>query len=145
MAFVDSLMTALFSALFSYQGILGLIYGRAMEAGFTGFLLQIGWLFCLYLFALLLGYLITTLYYRMGSRLKVLVSVSVPVLLALVLPLMDAELFQGRISQALLAALKAVFGLQNGANPFLGMLFLLICCAACGICARGLQRKAILK
>lgn len=147
MAFVDSLMTALFSALFSYQGILGLIYGRAMEAGFTGFLLQIGWLFCLYLFALLLGYFITTLYYRMDSKVKVLVSVSVPVLFALVLPLMDTELFHGRISQSLLAALKAVFGLQNngGSKPFFGMLFLLICCAACGICARGLQRKAILK
>lgn len=84
MAVVDSLMTALFSTLFSYEGILGLIYGRAMETGFTGFLLQIGWLFCLYLFALLLGYLITTLYYRMDSKRKVLVSVSVPVLLVLV-------------------------------------------------------------
>lgn len=70
MAVVDSLMTALFSTLFSYEGILGLIYGRAMETGFTGFLLQIGWLFCLYLFALLLGYLITTLYYRMDSMLN---------------------------------------------------------------------------
>ena len=99
MAVVDSLMTALFSTLFSYEGILGLIYGRAMETGFTGFLLQIGWLFCLYLFALLLGYLITTLYYRMDSKRKVLVSVSVPVLLVLVLPLIDTELFQGRISQ----------------------------------------------
>lgn len=102
-------MTALFSTLFSYEGILGLIYGRAMETGFTGFLLQIGWLFCLYLFALLLGYLITTLYYRMDSKRKVLVSVSVPVLLVLVLPLIDTELFQGRISQALSEALKAVF------------------------------------
>ena len=145
MAVVDSLMTALFSTLFSYEGILGLIYGRAMETGFTGFLLQIGWLFCLYLFALLLGYLITTLYYRMDSKRKVLVSVSVPVLLVLVLPLIDTELFQGRISQALSEALKAVFGLQNGPNPAFAMLFLLICCVACGLCAAVLQRKAVLK
>lgn len=144
MAAVDSFIARLIALFLPCESLFGMIYGGSLEAGFSGFLLQTAWMFCLYLFALVLGYLITVLYYRMGTTLKVLVSVGVPVFCALVLPLLDA-ICGNRISGLLVQAAKTVFGLQNGPKPLIGMLFLLACTAVCGIFVRLLQRRAVLK
>lgn len=144
MAAVDVVVAELLAAFIPYDSLYGMIYGKALESGFSGFVLHLAWLFCLYLFVLFFGYLITVLYYRMGNKLKVLVSVGVPVFCVLVLPLLDT-LLNHRISDLLLNLVKTVFGLQNEPNPLIGMLFLLACAAVCGLFTRLLQRCAMLK
>lgn len=56
---------------------------------------------------------------------KTVVSIAVPALLAVVLPLVDYSLLSGRIAAALEKFLLAVMGLSAGPYPFLAVLFFL--------------------
>lgn len=144
MAAVDMVIARLLALFIPYDSLFDMLYGGSLETGGSSGLLQTAWMLCLYVFILFVGYLITVLYYRMGNKLKVLVSVGVPVFFALVLPLID-EACGNRISGFLLQMAKVVFGLQAGTKPVIGMLFLLACTAACGLFIRLLQRRAVLK
>lgn len=143
MAAADSAIDLLIGLFLPYNSLFGMLYGDA-AAGFTGVLMQTAWILCLYLSILAAGYLIALFYYRMNTMLKVLVSVGVPVFFTLVLPLLDAA-SGNRVAALLLKMGTAVFGLQNGPKPLIGMLFLLACAVVCGILARLLQRRAVLK
>ena len=98
----------------------------------------------IYIAAMIAGYFITTLYYRMGKMLKVAVSIGVPSSIMIVLPVLDVVAFKGKISVALGKFFGFVFGGKTG-NPY----NLLLSCAVFTVVAVGLSwllvRKAVEK
>lgn len=71
----------------------------------------------LYIAVILVGYLITTAYYRMNKILKVVVSVGVPVTVFIIWPIADVTYFDGEISKTIGRFLVFVFGGKTG-NPY---------------------------
>lgn len=66
------------------------------------------------LFAIaIIGYFITILYYKMNKTLKVVVSVSIPVILVIGLPVLDG-MFGGKIISSILNFILTIMGLING-------------------------------
>lgn len=110
----------------SVDFIMGEIH-NGLPAYTAGFLLK-NWLWCLLTdFALaMLGFLIGVLYYRMNKPVKILVSVGVPALCIIFLPLFDATVMHGAIGRFVSAAWAQ--WTNWGLNPGLDLLtrFLLV-------------------
>jgi hypothetical protein len=66
----------------------------------------------IYLFATALGYIITTIYYRLGKNGKVALSVSIPVGLFVILPSFDYSVTNGKIFSSIFRALDSAFGVS---------------------------------
>lgn len=128
MGAIDTAYGNILSGFFNYNPGFHQLYRGWVEAVpkvqtiLTGFL----WSTVLYFFELMLGYTITTLYYRMTKILKIIVSISVPVLLFTVFPGIDSVLTNGKIYGWIGGFLLALGGLKNGINPFIGVLSLLV-------------------
>lgn len=103
------------------------------------------WLIAYYCFTFVLGYLITALYYRMPKLLKIVVSVGVPGLLFVALPIIDTAYSNGRISQFVSDFFEVTGGLRNGINPFIGVISLLSGTAIVAILSFLLVRKAAVR
>jgi hypothetical protein len=71
----------------------------------------------MYAAVMVAGYLITSAYYRMNKILKIAVSIGVPTSVLILLPVLDAVVFDGRIAVAVSKFLRFVFGGQAG-NPY---------------------------
>lgn len=80
-ALVDNIFAALFSGQINYNGLFGMIYT-------PNFFLELLWTFACYFMLSALGFLITNLYYRMNTIVKVLVSVAVPLFIFVGLPIL---------------------------------------------------------
>lgn len=93
----------------SYMGIFEFIYGK-QSSDIATTLLSLLFCFSIYSAFLSLGYLITTLYYRMNKGQKVAVSIGVPVLLYVILPLLDLIIFKGALSSAFKELVMIAFG-----------------------------------
>lgn len=94
MALIDSCYPLIFGRSLQYDSLFGTLYNRipsfasgaaAAHGGFVAVL----WLVLAYLSAISFGFFITTLFYRMSKPLKVIVSVGVPVLLFVVMPIIE--------------------------------------------------------
>lgn len=86
MAVIDGFFPLLFGNSLHYESFYVSLYGlKGYTTGFS----SIAWSALMYLFAMCVGFLITTLYYRMNKPLKVLVSVGVPLLFFVVLPIVE--------------------------------------------------------
>ncbi len=98
----------------------------------------------IYVAAMVAGYFITTAYYRMSKMLKIAVSIGVPTSLMILLPVLDAAVFEGKVAVALNKFFGYVFGGKTG-NPY----NLLLTCALFTVVAVGLSwllvRKAVEK
>lgn len=66
--------------------------------------------FFAYAVVMMLGYLITTMYYRMSKSLKLIVSIGVPGFLFVLLPIIDFSLFKGAIYSVLRQMPTVSFG-----------------------------------
>lgn len=96
MALVDSINGAIVSSIINYKPMFMQLY-HARYAGmppeFSTQLLSMAegflWMFFTYAAMAMLGFLITTLYYRMNKAVKLAVSIGVPVFLFVVLPILD--------------------------------------------------------
>lgn len=97
MALIDSLLALLLRQIIVYDVF---IFDNYEMSIVTQFVSSLG--------TLMLGYLITTLYYRMSKPIKLLVSVGVPAMLIIVLPIMDASLFGYAITRAMSALYEFV-------------------------------------
>ena len=127
MALIDSVIWIGMSALTPYHP---LIEGRyAVWYGYLGahktVLLVIGsfiWQTVAYLAASVAGLFITTAYYRMSKPVKLLVSIGVPALLFIMLPIMDAAVFDGALTRALVDACgwisNLISKLVGAGNPY---------------------------
>lgn len=102
------------------------------------------------LFFLALGFLVTTLYYRMNKGMKILISVGVPGLLFVVLPILDMAFPLMQLGGRLLKAFIELMGLHGafglGANiPWRGMATLTVGSALLLGCSWLMVRRATLK
>ncbi len=150
---LDMINAAVFSRFLPYSTFYsGMIQNQQQNGGadlivrqFALPLLLKNWLWCLLTdFALgVLGFLIAALYYRMGKTLKILVSVGVPVAAFFLIPLLDHNVFGGRIGAALAAGWTrwTLWGL----NPGLDLVSRLLLIAALAGCVWLLLRKADVK
>ncbi len=71
----------------------------------------------IYAAAMVVGYLITCAYYRMNKTLKIAVSIGAPVTVMILLPVLDAAVFDGKVSVALGRFFGFILGVKTG-NPY---------------------------
>lgn len=112
--------------------------------------LSLLWSVLLYLTMAEIGFLVTTLFYRMSKALKLLVSIGVPVLLFVVLPLVVSLLPGLGLGQVLANLVGWFLGqVPLSSSPTIVLLRangnLLLTAAVCALCSWLLVRKAILK
>jgi hypothetical protein len=116
-------------------------FGARMQVLLDSFV----WMTFLYLALAMLGFLITTIYYRMGKSLKLIVSVGVPVFLFMVLPYIDNVVFNGAIYEALGRFFRIIWGFANGYNPYVSVLSSFITFAVFGGLSFLTMRRATVK
>lgn len=98
----------------------------------------------IYMSVLLTGYFIAIAYYKMNKVLKIAVSISVPAVLFVFLPIIDYMVFKGQIARFIGKLLNFIFG-RNTGTPYNLLITLLIFIAVCtGVCWL-LIRKAVEK
>lgn len=93
-------------------------FGAKMQVFLDGFI----WMTILYIAVAMIGFLITTLYYRMGRSLKLIVSVGVPVFFLIVLPYIDSYVLNGAIFETLGKIFYKAMGFADGYNPYISVL-----------------------
>jgi hypothetical protein len=71
--------------------------------------------------AMMLGYFITSLYYRLNKSGKIAVSIGVPAMLIIIIPVFDALVTKGLIYKAAGHLIMFAFGILNGYNPCYAM------------------------
>lgn len=102
----------------SFKGLYDVVFSYRI-AKFNGLLFELEAILivcAMYMAALIAGYFITTLYYRMNKALKIIVSVVVPVTLIIILPLADSMVFNGKIGNLVSKLFVFIFG-ESGSNP----------------------------
>lgn len=152
MALIDTINHGIFSS-FSYYNSLfshlykyryangGNLFGTTFQISMEGFL----WMFFIYAMMAMIGFFITTLYYRMNRPLKLAVSIGVPVLLFVVLPYADMVMFQGGLFKGIGMFMAKALGLLDGFNPYSAMLSCTIVFALFGLFGYLLMRRATIK
>jgi hypothetical protein len=141
---IDTFNFAVFSKFMKYHTLYLImaqnVIGKNLDTTpITPSLIFANWLWCFleYLCVALFGLLIGALYYRMSKPVKIIVSVGVPSILFLILPLIDSNLAKGRILHFLVdtfvwwvnLSLKTgsdLFSRLAMAATFLGLFWLLL-------------------
>lgn len=143
MAALDTVVFHLITLIPMWEGanMFGLLYP---QTGVGAVLAQIGLFFAANMALYFLGYCITALYYRMNTALKVVVSITVPLLLFGPLSLVDYALFGGRVTLAVQRFTVAAMGIGRG-MPWMGVLTLVVVAALFSLFAWLLIRKAPVK
>ncbi len=147
MALADSLIALLLSRVASYESMYAQLYGSwyAAGPGALFWLEKLVWSVLLSSAAMMVGFCITLLYYRMSKLAVVMVSVFVPVFFVVVLPYIDYRLAGGRISSAIFSFLQRVTGFASTPNPYIFMLFCVVASALAGLGSWMLMRRAVIK
>jgi peptidoglycan/LPS O-acetylase OafA/YrhL len=102
------------------------------------------WSLSAYLAFSIIGYFVSTIFYRMNKTLKIIVSVSVPCLLFIALPIVDSY-YDGKVTRWISNTFDFFFGTGEQLNPFISVL---TCCGISiilGICSYALVKKAVIK
>lgn len=146
MALVDTSLGTVGSSLGNYRSIFEPYFLHlSSSSSLVTFLAGLGLCLFFYTTCALMGYFITTLYYRMGKGLKLLVSIGVPTLVIIVLPMVDIGLAHGAISRGIGQLFLLASGIKAGYNPF----YPLASCLIVGSILAGLtyllQRRAVIK
>lgn len=146
MAIIDTSIGAIGRSLGSYQSAFHEFYRQYFPAVgpgqvFVGFALSL----LLYTTSALTGYFITSLYYRMSKGLKLLVSIGVPVLLIIVLPIVDMGYANGVISRSIGEILLLASGVKAGYNPLYPLGSCIILSSVLAGLTYLLQRRAVIK
>jgi hypothetical protein len=148
MAFIDSINGIIASSLARYESAYVQSYGQRYLGNSTDIQLIIEgflWYIFAYAFIAMLGYFITILYYRMNKALKLLVSIGVPALFVIVLPIIDTNFTGGAISRAIGKFFMFAWGYSNGFNPYFSMVTCTIFFILFGGLSYLLMKKAIIK
>lgn len=150
MSVVDLLLSNVFRLIFPSLSIYS-IFETGYISAFSSknilfYILQTGFSFVFYLAMITLGYMITTFYYRIGKIAKIIVSISVPVFLIYLLPLIDFSLLDGNITWFLSRVFLFAFGLKsNPPTPWIPLLSLLAASLLFLGISFGMIRKAEVK
>lgn len=147
MGAIDTAYGNIINQFVNYRPMFSQIYGDWIAEVLRplGVIISFLWSSVLYLFALVLGYFITTLYYRMSKMLKIIVSVGVPVLFTMILPAIDAAFTNGKIYGWIGDLFLLLGGFKNGVNPLIGIISLVVGIALLSGLAYLLVRKAPVK
>lgn len=149
MALVTSIVNIVMNIFFNYELLYFQIYGGGTignnNNGFVKFIGGFLWIAFLYMMAAMLGYFITTLYYRMNTKLKVFVSVGVPGFLLIGIPYIEYNWTNGRITEGIFNFIVYVSGITNGYNPYYFMVTSLVVLIILGTLSYHLIRKAVVK
>lgn len=149
MAFVTSIVNIVMNIFFNYELLYFQIYGGGTignnNNGFVKFIGGFLWTAFLYMMAIMLGYFITTLYYRMNTKLKIFVSVGVPGFLLIGIPYIEYNWTNGRISEGIFNFVTYAFGITNGYNPCYFMVTSLVILMILGVLSYSLIRRAVVK
>lgn len=131
MAVVDYAFFYLSSFLsFGNISIYTLTYGSAnlnelqsIPFSFQNMIQNILWSFLMYFVVIMVGYLISGLYYRMGKMLKYYVSFGVPIIFIILIPTLDAVYLGGTLMKNVIYFIMTILGISNGIpNPWVAML-----------------------
>ncbi len=95
--------------------------------------------------AMMLGYFITIMYYRLNKAGKIAVSVGVPAILIIGLPIFDAIVTGGVIYRSFGQLTLFALGVLNGYNPYYAMVSSLIAFAVLAALSWMLVRRAVVK
>ena len=145
MALMDSILTLLNRTITSINSgvysrrLIETLYGRQNDS-IGAFLTSLFFCFFIYMMFASLGFLITTLYYKMNKVLKISVSVSVPAILFVILPIVDSALFQGVVFSGIARIITMAF-----INPFMGMISSLVLFTIFSACSWLLMRRAVVR
>ncbi|MGI6366215.1 MAG: hypothetical protein ACOX2G_10915 [Bacillota bacterium] len=147
MAIIDTSLGAIGRSLDYYQSIFDVYLQQyfSNSSSLVSYLVGLSLGIFFYATCAFVGYFITTLYYRMNKGLKLLVSIGVPVLLIIVLPIVDMSYAHGAISRGIGRLFLLASGAKAGFNP----LYPLASCVIVSIALAGLtyllQRRAVIK
>ncbi len=147
MALVDITYSNILAQFTDFRSAFNQIYGAWTEqtSGPLIILTSICWSFTVNVAAFLAGYFITNLYYKMTKSLKIIVSVTVPVLITVVYPIIEETVTNGRITQGIIDISRALAGLGESINPFIGVLSLLVLATVAAAMSFLLIRRAVVK
>ncbi|HPZ21907.1 MAG TPA: hypothetical protein PKV05_02630 [Bacillota bacterium] len=147
MAIIDTSIGAIGRSLGSYQSAFHEFYRQYFPAVGPGqvFIVVFALSLMLYTTSALTGYFITSLYYRMSKGLKLLVSIGVPVLLIIVLPIVDMGYANGVISRSIGEILLLASGVKAGYNPLYPLGSCIILSSVLAGLTYLLQRRAVIK
>ena len=140
MALIDSINALVISQFVTYRSVSVQMYDFGLSMFSEGFL----WMLFSYMASIMFGYFITTAYYRMNKPVKLLVSIGVPLLLFIILPLVDATLFNGQIFNAFRLIALFCSG-QSSGSPYIAMASNLVSAAITASFAYLLARRATVK
>ncbi len=144
-ALIDTFNSLILSQLIEYQPAWTLAFEARYASSGTlmyaeGFLNM----FFKNLACIMLGYFITTAFYRMNKPLKLAVSIGVPVFFFILLPIIDAQLFSGEIFRFFASVAAFCSGRLSG-SPYVAMGMDLAFAAVSGLIAYLLSRRATVK
>jgi hypothetical protein len=154
MSLIDNMAARFFRAILpaggrlEYMSLFEMLYGSRYASRSSGFLRLfegILLMFTIYVGLSMIGYFITTLYYRMQKGTKIAVSIGVPAFLFILLPMVDSYVFGGALGRAIEKFLLFAFGFLNGANPYYAMVTMLLIFAVFSGLSWLLVRKAVVK
>jgi len=128
MGAIDTVFGNLSMEVVNYDSLFNMIYkGWVIETAKPLIILMtFVWSMAVYLFAIVLGYSITTLYYRMSKLMKIIVSIGVPALFFNILPIIDAVVTDGKVFGWFGEVFTLLAGLKNGYNPLIGIISLFL-------------------
>jgi hypothetical protein len=117
MAFIDTASTNILNVFIDYRPMFYQIFKgfTAESSQFLITLMNFLWSTSVYLLAFVIGYFITTLYYRMSRMLKIVVSVGVPALLIIGSPILVSYLYKSSYLNEFSAVIK--FLADGNGNP----------------------------
>ncbi len=144
MALIDSLNALIISQFLHYEPSFVQESMYRFSSGSMFYAEGILYMFCSYLACIMLGYFITTAYYRMNKPLKLTVSIGVPVFFFILLPVIDAQLFSGEIYRFIGTVLAFCSGRLSG-SPYVAMAMDIAFAAVTGVLAYLLARRATVK
>lgn len=143
-AAADQVLIMLLQMVEPSQSLYGMLFLQNQSGTLGHTFAAMLWSIPVYLLAFLGGYFIATLYYRMNKLLKTVVSIGVPALFLLLLPMADVQLFHGRLGNTLALFLRSILGGGHASPVQSGLCFLLLACLPAGF-AYLLMRRAPVK
>ncbi len=145
MGAIDTAYGNILRVIMDYETIFRLIYSGFASDTSTPLVLLMGfvWSAALNLFAMVLGYFITTLYYRMSKMLKIIVSVGFVALILNILPAIDQMFNDGKIIRWIGRLFFTLAGVNH--NPFIAEISLVVGIALLSGLAYFLVRRAPVK
>jgi len=148
MAIIDTVNNALANLAANYEGMYLQLYHLRYSGAFGGgvqYIEGLLWYLTAYAMMGMLGLFITTLYYRMSKKLKLLVSIGVPVTLFVVLPVVERSFTNGAIFRGIGNFFAFAWGYENGYNPYFSMVTCTLFAALFAGLSWLLIRRAVVK